>query len=168
VPAAVNLLERAVSLLPDGDRAKVELLPDLAFALFLAGETGRADAVLARTVEVARGLEDQRVEWRAIVHRTHWQTYGEQRELEDARREAEQAIAVLGELADDLGLARAWLLLADILQITGQMGRGVEAAERGVEHARRAGSHREVAFSVEILDWALLYGPSPAPEGLRR
>ena len=57
MPAAVNLLERAVSLLPSGDPEHPDLLLKLGIALAESGELGRADALLSERIrEGRRGL----------------------------------------------------------------------------------------------------------------
>jgi class 3 adenylate cyclase/pSer/pThr/pTyr-binding forkhead associated (FHA) protein len=54
MPAAVNLLERAVSLLPDEDPRRPDLLLKLGIALAETGELGRADALLSERIRQAR------------------------------------------------------------------------------------------------------------------
>src|SRR5205085_6054507 len=46
LPAAVNLLTRAIALLPEGSRAHAELLPELGSALIDAGDFAQAERVL--------------------------------------------------------------------------------------------------------------------------
>jgi DNA-binding SARP family transcriptional activator len=169
MPATVNLLERAVSLLEREDRARVRLLPDLSVALFQVGQLERADTVLAGAIEQARAAGDRWLEWQARVQRSGTQLYAHlvAGTLEDALSEAEAAVAVFEEEGDELGLARAWSLLSNALSLSGQIARSGEAAERAVEHARRAGSHREEAWAVELLGWAVHYGPIPAAEGIQ-
>ena len=65
VPASVNLLTRAVELLPPGDPRRPELLSDLGSALS-RWDLARADEVLAQAIEGARAMEDPQLEaWRA-------------------------------------------------------------------------------------------------------
>lgn len=169
MPATVNLLERAVSLLEREDRARVGLLPDLSVALFQVGELERADRLLAGAIEDARATGDRCLEWQARVQRSGAQLYAHlvAGTLEDALSEAEDAVAVFEDEGDELGLARAWSLLSNALSLSGQIPRSGEAAERAAEHARRAGSHREEAWAVELLGWAVHYGPTPADEGIK-
>jgi hypothetical protein len=54
MPAAVNLLERAVSLLPSGDPEHPDLLLKLGIALAESGELGRADALLSERIREGR------------------------------------------------------------------------------------------------------------------
>ena len=57
MPAAVNLLERSVSLLPSSDPEHPDLLLKLGIALAESGEVGRADALLSERIrEERRGL----------------------------------------------------------------------------------------------------------------
>jgi tetratricopeptide (TPR) repeat protein len=169
MPATVNLLERAVSLLERKDGARAQLLPDLSVALFQVGELARADTVLAGAIEEARAVGDRCLEWRARVQRSDAQLYAHLAggKVEDVVAEAEDAVAVFEEEGDDLGLARAWSLLSNARSVSGQVAKSAEAAERAAEHARRAGSRREEAWAVDLLGWAVHYGPTPADQGIR-
>lgn len=169
MPATVNLLERAVSLLEGDDRARVQLLPDLSVALFQVGELDRADTVSAAAVEEARAVGDRCLEWQARVQRSEAQLYAHLAagKLEDVVSEAKDAVAVFEEEGDDLGLARAWSLLSNARSVSCQVAKAAEAAERAAEHARRAGSLREEAWAIELLGWAIHYGPTPVDEGIR-
>jgi len=169
MPATVNLLDRAVSLLPFDDRTRVQLLPNLTVALFQVGELDRADTVLAAAIEQARAVGDRSLEWHARVQRSEGQLYARPgaRKPEDVVSDAEDAIAVFEELGDDPGLARAWSLLANASGLSGQAAKSAGAAERAAEHARRAGSHREEAWAVELLAWTVHYGPTPTAEWTR-
>ena len=170
MPASVNLLDRAASLLPPGDRARLEFLPDLGFALFEVGELERASTVLAEAIARARGCGDRGVEWRAIAWRgfVEMYTHPERVDQERLRREADEAIEVFSELGDHSGLARAFLLLSEVFWTMGQAAQAAEAGQRAAEQARRAGSRREEAFGLGANAYYLLYGPTPVAEGVRR
>jgi len=139
--AAVNLLERAASLLPDDDPARLELLTDLSRALYDAGDFQRADAVLAEPIERASAAGDQRIEWNAILLRSFLQTFTapESMDLEALAQEAKRAISLFEELGDHLGLARAWQVVMSVEWTLGRMTAAHEAAKQGAEHARQAG-----------------------------
>jgi tetratricopeptide (TPR) repeat protein len=147
----------------------VELLPDLSVALFQVGELDRAGTVLAGAIEDAQAVGDRCLEWQARVQRSDAQLYAHlvAGKLDDVLSEAENALVVFEEEGDDLGLARAWSLLSNARSVSGQVAKAVEAAERSAEHARRAGSYREEAWAVDLLAWAVHYGPTPADEGIR-
>src|SRR5205085_8661572 len=68
----------------------------------------------------------------------------------------------------ELGLARAWRLVAQARYLARQAGGCVEASERALVHADRARDAFEVKEIVEWLAASLTLGPTPAPEAERR
>ena len=69
---------------------------------------------------------------------------------------------------DDLALTRAMLFLSALYPCTGEAAPLREAAERGLAHARRAGSRLDEAWSLARVGYALLDGPTSADDGVRR
>ena len=169
MPASAGLLERAAGLLSPNDRARLELLSDLGYALFEIGELDRAGAVLAEAIERGRSRGNRAVEWSAIVKLDHVRMYTqpERMDAETLIRDASTAIEVLEDLGDELGLARAWSLLSEARWVTGAMTEAARASERAAEHAHRAGSPREEAWGLGAHAMALLHGPTPAAEARR-
>ena len=170
MPASVNLLGRAASLGPIDDRTRLELLNDLGYALFEVGELERANAVLAEAIERGRARGDRAVEWTATVKLAHQKMYTnpDQLNTEELIERATTATDALDELGDELGAARAWSLLSEAHWPRGEMVEAAEAARRGAEYARRAGSPREEAWALGAYAFALLHGPTPAAEAARR
>jgi ATP/maltotriose-dependent transcriptional regulator MalT len=80
----------------------------------------------------------------------------------------EQAIDVFEQLSDELGLARAWRLIAEAQYLARRAGPSAEASEHALLHVRRAGDSLEETESVEWLAVALLMGPTPVPEAIGR
>jgi DNA-binding SARP family transcriptional activator len=169
MPASVNLLERSASLLPADDRARLELLPDLGFALFEVGELERANALLAEAIERGRARGERRVEWNAGVKLAHQTMYTnpEAMDTDALIRHATEAIEVFDELGDDLGLTRAWSMLSEAHWPRGEMVAAGEAAQRAAEHARKARTPREEAWALGAYAFALLHGPTPAAAAAR-
>jgi DNA-binding SARP family transcriptional activator len=168
MPASAGLFDRAAALLPSDDPARLELLPDLGFALIEVGDFGRAAGVLTEAVERGRATGRRRVEWRASVKRAHLGMFTNP-EVVDADglcRHAERAVGVLEELEDDGGLTKAWLLLAEGRVLTGRLRSACDAADRAAEHARRAGSHREQAWALGEYAWSLAHGLTPVAEAI--
>jgi tetratricopeptide (TPR) repeat protein len=83
-------------------------------------------------------------------------------------QEAERAIARLAELGDHRGLAKAWLLLAELDNEACRFALLGEHAARAFDHARRAGAVREQHQGLGDLLLALRYGPTPVAEAVRR
>jgi tetratricopeptide (TPR) repeat protein len=90
----------------------------------------------------------------------------ESRATEEVLREAEQAIAALTELGDDAGLARAWLLLGEVHNIHGAMAAMAQAAERAIDHARRAGDLATVDLASSRIGIAVAFGPMPVEQAI--
>jgi ATP/maltotriose-dependent transcriptional regulator MalT len=78
------------------------------------------------------------------------------------------AIPVLEESGDDLGLARAWRLRGEVAVLAGQWGVRADALERALEHARSAADKREEATLVGLLAMAFYFGPTPVDEAISR
>ena len=162
MPAAARLLGRAVALLPEGPERR-EATRELSAALWVTGERERARTALDDVVAEAAAAGDERVEWYARLDAAH--RNGSMGELEDV---ASQAVDVFTALGDDLGLARARRRLAAAARRRCAFAVAAEECERALAHARRYGDHAEEARIVDVLCTALLYGPTPAEDAIRR
>jgi class 3 adenylate cyclase/tetratricopeptide (TPR) repeat protein len=168
-PAAVNLLDRAVALATDEQPARLDLSRELGLALWSLGEVARAEALLNGIVAAAAAAGDQREEWHATLEQSAMRTMLDPSDRSaDALEIAEHAIAVFGELGDELGLARSWRAVGVEHRRRGHLGLSEQACERALEHAVRAGDRREESRSADQLCTALLYGPAEATAALAR
>jgi class 3 adenylate cyclase/tetratricopeptide (TPR) repeat protein len=169
MPAAVNLLSRAASLLPEKDPQRLELLPQLAFALLETGDLARLQSVVAETTAMAAASGDPRFEAQALILGLWVRMFtNPEGWAEEAEREAMRAITVFEGLGDERGLAKAWAVLGQMHLYKIQFARGEEAWEYAAAHAHRAGDHRD---EMESLSWVALCvccGPTPAEQGLQR
>jgi class 3 adenylate cyclase/tetratricopeptide (TPR) repeat protein len=164
-PAAITLLTRATELLPQGDRRRLEQSIELGYALHDAGELERTRAIFSRTVEEAEVAGEPALAARGRVGRLSAEVltgaaFGGP--LDAVRLE----IAKLDELHDELGLAEAWFLAANL---EGWLGRSELAAlshRKVTEYARRAGNRRLTGLSVGAPVMMQAWGCMPAPEGL--
>ena len=169
MPAAANLLDRAVSLLPAESSERLELILDLGRALEQVGELTRADAILAEAVETAVRLADRRLEAHARVeHALVRGAHLPQPAFEEADPVAQQAIRVFEEVGDHLGLARAWHLRSFLPWAACRWREMAEALEQSRAHARRAGARTEERAALNFLAVALYFGPIPVDDVLRR
>ena len=165
---AIDLLARAVELLPRSAPARLEPLCELGLALRTAGEIERAHAVLGEAAELARAAGEQRLELRARI------------ELANAQLSSEPeggagplldliagAIPVFEGFGDDRSLGRAWLLSGYVQGgLHCRNDDWLHAAERALVHYRRAGW--PAASCAGEMATALYYGPMPAPEAIAR
>ncbi len=165
VAAAVNLISRAVPLLPADDPSRVGLVPNVRVVQGLSGDLSWADRVLTEAVAAAVASGDGQLEAHALVQRGLLRLFTQPdvaaQELIDV---AEHAISVFEEFGDELGLARAWRLVAQAHYLARRDGPSAEASERALEHGRRAGDLLELREIVEWFCVATMLGPMPAPE----
>ncbi len=167
--AAVNLISRAVALLPADDPSRVGLIPNARVVQGLSGDLSWADRVLTEAVAAAAATDDRGLEAHALVQRGFLRLFTQPDVApEELFEVAEHAIAVFGEFGDELGLARAWRLVAQAHYLARRGGPSAEASSRALEHARLAGDRLELREIVEWLCVALMLGPTPAPEAAAR
>ena len=167
--AAVNLLDRAAALLPGEDPALARLYTGLGTALTEAGQLEKARATFdhAQRIAAANGDEGQRAHARvqALLLGLKVDPNGAATEitraLPELRREFDRS-------QDELGLCWTLRLQAALDWIHARSAAAEEAWQRAAEYARRVNDRRQL---TEILGWlasAALWGPTPAPEGIRR
>jgi tetratricopeptide (TPR) repeat protein len=169
MPAAVNLLSRGLALIPADDPIRLELLPDLAFALLETGDFTPMKQVVDEATDAARASSDATQEARALVLRLWLSLFTDPEGwAEEAFREATQAISLFEDQRDEPGLSRAWSLLGLVNALTCQFAASGEAWEKAATHAHTAGQERE---ELDYLSWvpiAVWGGPTPVEEGLLR
>jgi class 3 adenylate cyclase/tetratricopeptide (TPR) repeat protein len=169
VPAAVNLLERGVALLPRKSGSRGFVLLDLAIALMRSGSFAAAEGALEEALDLARADGDRRLELRALIEREFFRIFtNAATPAEEITRIAEEAIPALEALADDAGVAKAWHLLSEPPVNACRWGERAAALEHALEHARRAGDAREAAFVAASLMQAIQLGPTPADTAIER
>ena len=166
--AGVNLISRAVALLPADDPLRVDLVPNVR-AVQGFNDLAWADRVLTEAIEAAATTGDRHLAASALVQRGFLRlstesavTSGELIEV------AERAIVVFDELGDEVGLSRAWRLVGQAHYLGRCLALSVEALEPAFEHALSAGDRFEQQEALEWLVIALVLGPIPAAEAVRR
>jgi predicted ATPase/class 3 adenylate cyclase len=169
VPGALNLLERATSLLPEAGSERLQLLPALAEAARETGDLARADEILREVMAAAVARGDRALEALARIDREYLREY-----IDPAAREervlqtAEPAIELFEELGDDQGLAKAWTLRAQAYWDLCRYAEMQHVLERALVHAEKAGDERGRSLILNGLARAAHLGPAPVEEGLRR
>jgi DNA-binding SARP family transcriptional activator/tetratricopeptide (TPR) repeat protein len=168
-PAAVNLVSRAVLLLPADDALRVELIPNVRAMQGTADDLSWADRALTEAVEAAATTGDRRLAAHALVQRGFLRLFTE---LEISPAElfgvAERALAVFDELGDHLGIARAWRLIAQAHYLDRRGGASADASEKALAHVRKIGDRFEETEIVTWLAVVLALGPAPAGKAVRR
>src|SRR5215218_3625267 len=168
LPAAANLLERAIALLGPGDRDRLQLLTDLGEVLVLNVETDRAQRVLDEALAGAERAGDQGLAAHATLGKLELRLDSPDRGPDRYRADVQQVLKLLEDLGDEQGQARAWRLLGLDSYLRCQIGRAEDEFLRAVEHARAAGDQRVEAGNLYALVQAAYWGPTPVAEGIRR
>ena len=165
--AAANLLRRAHGLLPERDAARLELLSDLAEAMTEIGEFAWAEVFLDEAADAANDLGDAALSAHATLGRLLVARFGDDpawgKQVVPA---AEQAIAVLEQTEDHVGLAKAYPLLCIAHGTAGRFGEVLVAGERALYHARLAGDRRGQTRAVIARAIAADWGPEPVPSAI--
>lgn len=169
LPAAINLLERATALLPDDDRFRGSLLPDLGSALTESGRLTEAERVLDAAVTAAAGRDDELALAHATVARLFLRL---QVSTEDGTREVRDQFDSLLETftaaGDDLGLGRLWHGRGLVHWIEAQSAKADGAWEHAVEHSRRAGDERGWSDALSWLASSAYTGPMHVDAAIAR
>jgi tetratricopeptide (TPR) repeat protein len=169
--AEIGFLERARRLLgPQSAAEAAELLPALASALVEAGTFDRASDVATLGAREGERLGLPTVHWRSLVEHERTRLYAlpgavDVRAGLDVVRRASEIFAAHG---DDLGLARAHYLHAELLWMNGEPDGALRQCEQQVRHARRIGAGFEVAVGQTYIAWSLVDGCTHVQQGLRR
>ena len=168
LPAAINLLKRAVALLAEDDPARAALLPELGTALTDAGDLPEAEKVLAEAQQLAAASGDDRL----AAHVTVQQLALRLQATTDATSDAPAVIAgvlpVFRRHGDEMGACRARRIEAWVHWIHGDTRAAEAAWQAAAANARRAGAEREEADVLVWLGSATVFGPTPAHEGVAR
>jgi class 3 adenylate cyclase/tetratricopeptide (TPR) repeat protein len=168
-PAAVNLFTRAAAATPGGVPSRPELLTELGQSLSEAGDLTSAEAALKEAIETAEAEGDLALAARARVSRIALDMLIDPaHDLDRLQREAERVIEQLEQAGDELGLARAWVLMCDMNNAHCRGAELGECAKKALRYARSCGDLREEAVSLFWQTAAGMHGPLPADEGRRQ
>jgi len=168
VPAAANLLQRALALLPPNAPQRTDVQLFLGATLLEQGRLADADEHLADAEESARETGSRVIELSAQIMRL---VIGVQRDpavdFDAAVALCDAAIGELEQLHADAALAGAWRVLTMIHIYRSDAEKAGIAAASALEQARRAGYVRGEGEAVFFLTLSRLVGPTPAEEALR-
>jgi class 3 adenylate cyclase len=171
MPAAANLLRRALELREPGERARIDLIPDLSEALTQIGELAWAEVFLEEAVDAAKRHGEPAIGAEARLARLLNARFAGGEEVnwcEEVLQELETAVPVFESESDHRRLAKAYRLAMGAYGISYRFGDAAAAAERAVRHAQLAGDARGAAVAASAYAMAALYGPTPVAEAIAR
>lgn len=166
--AAINLFERAQALVPPADTHSLSFSGELATALLETGDFVRADELLDETIKSASAVGDQRAAARAVIEQllSSFQ-YRATVSGDETRQQAQQPMATLQAVGDELGLSRGWRLIAVTNLFSGRMGKAADAWEKVIAHARAAGNNREEMEALSYLALSHVVASTPVGDAVR-
>ncbi len=168
VPAARNLLARTLSLSSDGPADDLELRRILARALWETGETDAALDLVEEVAAAAAAEGDRAEEWYARLDAAGMRGAGAPDGLVSFLETASQAVEVFSELDDERGLAQAWRRISRAEIVRCSYAAAETAALRALQYAVGCGERVDAAWAADGLGTALLWGPAPVAEAVRR
>jgi class 3 adenylate cyclase/tetratricopeptide (TPR) repeat protein len=169
MPAAANLLRRAVVLLPEHDATRLALIPDLGEALLEVGEFPWAELFLEEAIDArheGNGLRPALAE--LLLLRLKAQAGSAERWSERLVEQASRMLEESNGEQDDAMLGTIWRLLAWAHGTSGRYGLATGAAERAMDYARRSNDGRQMRLAAVHYALAALHGPTPVPEAIQR
>ena len=168
MPAAANLLRRAVALLPADSHDRLTRLPDLAEAMMAIGEFAWAETFLDEAIEMAVQAGEEGLGASARLLRLRVRSHSAEPEDWTGRMvaEADRGLPLLEAAGDHVELARALRMLAWAHGTACRYGRAAAAAQLAMEHASLGEDERQRQHAASQYAIAALYGPTPVPEAI--
>jgi class 3 adenylate cyclase/tetratricopeptide (TPR) repeat protein len=168
VPAARNLLARGLALGPPAQADDLELRRILARALWETGETEAALDLVEEVAAAAAATGDRAEEWYARLDAAGMRGAGGPDGLLSFLATASQAVEVFSELDDERGLAQAWRRISRAEIVRCSYAAAETAAVRALHYALGCGERVDAAWAADGLGTALLWGPTPVADAVRR
>ena len=155
-PGAINLLGRALALLPADDERRPKALLDQLVMLELAGHVDQLASVIDELeASTDPGLRMHGRLARGLTQLTSDPTLA----MDEVRRTVDQAEQVFTAAGDQLGLASTYQLAALAYWLESRALPTVAALERSIELGRLAGAAGLVDRSLVMLTGSMQYGP---------
>jgi DNA-binding SARP family transcriptional activator/tetratricopeptide (TPR) repeat protein len=167
--AAASLLDRAAALLPGDHPALGRLYTSLGTALIEAGQFEKAKATLdhAQRITAASGDDRQHAHARVEALLLHLRVNPGEAAIDIARALPELR-RQFDVTQDDLGICRTLELEAALHWDHSRSGAAEDAWLRAVVYARKVNDRWQLADILAWLASVALWGPTPAPTGIRR
>jgi len=164
--ATIDLLGRALDLLPVDSPRRWPVATHLAKGLFQAGEGHRAEAMLADVVEQAEHAQDDVTTAKAALILLEVRGSHESLETTTVIREAERLGDILERQGDQAGAIQAGVMVANHLFFGGRAAEAERRLADLITKADQAGV--QSAIARRWLAASMYWGPTPVPEATAR
>ncbi|MDX6364886.1 MAG: hypothetical protein QOC85_3947 [Streptomyces sp.] len=155
LPAADNLLDRALALLEAGDPDRVMFVLEQTLVLEQRGEIERREKLISEL----EANPERGARLHGQIARSELRIFSDPHGAPAQAREiAAEALEHFTTSGDDLGVARAWWLLFHVDWLGSRADPAFIALEKAREHAERAGAHMLVAMTNVYLIGPLMHG----------
>jgi class 3 adenylate cyclase/tetratricopeptide (TPR) repeat protein len=168
MPAAINLLSRALELVPVDSPARPGLLVDLSLALGLSGRISEETGRLEEAAVSARAVGDRRSVSLAAIRKVALSPRLSSTPFETLLDELRSMLPDLEEMGEHQALAEAWENVGLLQYWLGRSTEAEQALERAVQHARAAGDRRSEVFALGLLTNVIAQGTIPVGEAIAR
>ena len=168
LPAATNLIQRAVALLPHGHADRPRLQFQLGEARMEVGEYEVATDSLSAAEAAATDLDQIGLAARARLKALYIRyVVGSDETKTSPETAVREHLDLFERIGDEDGLVDAWRFLMQLRLVEGRWGAVTEAIEHVIEHARRAGDRVTESRMGAYLAGAAFMGPTATPEVIR-
>jgi class 3 adenylate cyclase/tetratricopeptide (TPR) repeat protein len=155
LPAAHNLLDRALALLPPGEQNRTQFMLEDVLVLEQIGELDRREKLIAEL----EANPDRGVRLHGQIARSEQRLFTDPHGVPiQARKIAAEALEHFTAAGDEFGIARAWWLLFHVEWMGSRAEPGLVALEQTREHAERAGAWLLVAMTTIYSMGPLMHG----------
>src|SRR4051794_40482795 len=161
LPAAENLLRRALAPVPSADPRQADVLVDLAEALLSAGDTAAAESVIETIGLGADEHEDERLGAWATVFLGQLDNLTGAGHVRETLEAVSAAADILARVGDRAGEAKAHQVIAAAEAQLGQVAAAEAALDRALVAARAADDRRRITAVLSGAPRAALWGPAP-------
>jgi class 3 adenylate cyclase len=169
IPAAITLLRRAAVLLEDDPERLSEVLTPLGAALRESGDFIDAETALEQATAAAEAAGREDLRQNALLELSGLRAFLDPSvRAGDLLSAAQDAVGVFAGAGDELGLAKAWVHVAEACWLRCRCAQMEEILDRALIHAERAGATREMAWILGSACRAALLGPRPVEDAIRR
>ena len=156
LPAARNLLGRALALLPQGDPARAPTILQYVTGLLEAGKFDDASLLIAEL----EADPEPAIQMNGAVARLELRMATDPAEtVGEAQRITEQALAAFAATGDEAGLVRTWMLVFWTEWLQSRAQSSLDALERAIELAGRCGEPGTASRAMAYMLGPLVFGP---------
>jgi tetratricopeptide (TPR) repeat protein len=168
MPAALNLLSRALELATADPPARLRLLVDLSLALEMSGRYDDEAVLLEEAAALAGAAGDRRVESLVAIRKVALGMAMSSSPYETLLGELHSMLPDLEEAGDHRALGEAWENVGRLQFSLGRITEAEHSLERAVHHARAGGDRRGEVFQLGVLMSPITHGPTPVEEAIAR